>query len=524
MIPRVAVRKFIKRPRKDYSWYKDLTDEEIERRMRKLPVRPPIWNKLRKHQKICLLIGARFGHWCFWNDTGTGKSLLSIALLRYFQALLQSNRPELVLVPNKVNKAEWAREIKKHSANTKYCILRGSSELKWEQLLTTRASVVIETYAGLVRMICDRVKLRRKKKGKVRHKLKPSAKKFTLLQKLIEGPIFDESEAIGGGRSSIAYRICKKLSWQASHAFALNGTPFGRDPEPLWAQMHVIDKGKTLGETLGLFRAVFYKEVQTGWGFPEYKFNHKKEKLLHQWIANRSTRYAVDESELPKRVQILKPFILSVEARAYYDKALTALRQAQIAKGLVKERKNEFLRLRQLSSGFLGFFDDEEGKRAQIEFPNNPKLDLCISKVQEIVRGHKVVIFHDFTYSGHMISRELSKLKIPHSRLYGATKDPDAQLMKFVEDNDCRAFVLNSQAGGKGLNLQVARYVIYYESPVRVVIRIQTERRVVRQESEHKKAIIYDLVMKGGVDERILEFHAEGRDLLQAVLDGKVSL
>lgn len=549
-----ARRAFINRERVNYSKYKNYDDAKLTRLRKRLRVRPPIWNKLRKHQRVCFLLGARFGSFCFWNDTGTGKSLLSIALIRYYEFLrsweiFAGHMPAfskpyqaLVLVPNKINKTEWARELRKHSPKTKYVVLKGSSAQKWDlinqyaleridQLAEHKVvhvdeekearTVFVETYGGFVRLACKREKIKktaRRKKGKRKLRLVPDRKRVETLAAVFDGLYLDESGAIGS-HDSLPFRIIKKLSQSAQNVFPLNGTPFGRDPEPLWAQMYVVDKGHTLGETLGLFRSVFYRDVEQPSGFPKPVFRKRRQKLLNLWIRNRSIRYEVKDSDLPAVVPITKKFAISAEAKHLYEAALKAIAEKRRDKQQVQ---NQFLRLRQLSSGFLGY-KDEAGARAQIAFPYNPKLETCLSLAQEIVRGYKVIIFHDFTYSGNVISAGLKKLGIPHSRIWGGTKDPDYEYAEFV-DGPKPVFLLQSAAGAKGLNLQCAKYGIFYESPVPFIIRRQGERRFIRQESLHEKVVMYDLIMSGGVDQRILDMHKEGGDLLKAVLDGTVEL
>jgi SNF2 family DNA or RNA helicase len=75
-----------------------------------------------------------------------------------------------------------------------------------------------------------------------------------------------------------------------------------------------------------------------------------------------------------------------------------------------------------------------------------------------------------------------------------------------------------------GLNVQVAQYGIYYESPVSAMIRKQSERRIERQYSEHSRVFLMDLVVAGTVDERILAFHKEGKELLKSIIDGTTVL
>jgi SNF2 family DNA or RNA helicase len=98
-------------------------------------------------------------------------------------------------------------------------------------------------------------------------------------------------------------------------------------------------------------------------------------------------------------------------------------------------------------------------------------------------------------------------------------KDGDQARDKFKHDPKTQALVLSNAAGGYGLNLQNAKYGIYYESPVGAILRKQTEKRFDRQFSLHKTVMLYDLIVRGTVDQSILNFHAEGRSLWKAILN-----
>lgn len=516
MIPSIAIKQFLRRERDDCRYYKSLTSEQLEEMIRELPIRPPVWSKLRLHQKQGLLMGIDLRTGGFHMDTGMGKSLLSMALTLYFKRL-GLLKQVLILVPNRTNRDEWGLEIEKHVPNETYLIPKGTSAQKLEQILASDATFILETYMGLVRMVSTLVA--KKKRGKLTGKehLKLSPTKIKHLVRKLGGAFADESSLLGN-KFSLFTRVARQLAKHGKIFFELTGTPFGRDPTMLWSQMFLLDGGWSLGETLGLFRAAFFTAKENYWGGTDYKFDPTKEKQLHRFLAHRTVRYEADKSDLPRMVPIVKQFRLPQDAQAYFDRAKETMLAAH---GRFKEQKNAFLRMRQISSGFLGYKDDELGVRASLEFSPNPKLDLCTSLLSEITPNHKVVVFCDFVYSSDLLVRELKRLHIGHVRLYGKTKDTSAVRRAFDRDDKVRVFVVTSAAGWAGLNLQIAKYLIYFESPVSPIVRKQTQRRVERQESEHDTVFVYDLVGLGTYDQRILDFHAEGRDLFAAIVDGE---
>lgn len=518
IIAKSAVKEFEDRELRDFQAYTRKSEDWLERRMEALDVRPPIWSRLRREQKVGLIAGAEMRKFCFWYDMGMGKTLLAVALARYFYKLGMVRRV-LVLVPNKINKYEWVADLKKNSPGTSYLILEGSSREKWQRLQEGDEFLVIETYAGLVRLLATLVKPEDAKtqKGKKRPQLVRDPKLIVGFKKFIQGIILDESIMVTrkSGDGSLAHRICRWLAKKCRFAFALNGTPFGRDPVDMWGQFNIIDQGDTLGDSLGIFRAAFFTAKQDSWGSLDWTFDPSKKDQLNRMIANRSIRYDADESTLPKISRIVKQVPMPRGATEYYEKAK---REIIAAEGDYRELKNVFMRMRQISSGFIGYESDETGERAQYEFETNPKLEMLLSIIAGLKPSDKLVVFHQFTYSGDIICRALKKLNLRYARLYGKTKDPDFQLVKF-QGPDCQVFVLQNDSGGFGLDrLKVAAYGVYYESPISTVLRVQTGRRIQRQGSEHGRVFLYDLIVPDTVDAQILEAHEEGIDLFKSIM------
>jgi SNF2 family DNA or RNA helicase len=124
----------------------------------------------------------------------------------------------------------------------------------------------------------------------------------------------------------------------------------------------------------------------------------------------------------------------------------------------------------------------------------------------------------DYIYTGAMIARELKKLGIKHLRIYGATDDAEAVLEQFDKDKTVQVLILNNAAGGFGLNLQIAQYGMFYEVPTSMIMGKQTVKRFHRQFSQHKTVFRYDFVCRGTYDQQILDNHAAGRKIFDAII------
>jgi SNF2 family DNA or RNA helicase len=252
---------------------------------------------------------------------------------------------------------------------------------------------------------------------------------------------------------------------------------------------------------LGMFREVFFKSKRAYFGGMDYTFNPHREEQFQKFLSHRSIYFSVDEvTDLPEMVKVQKQCQFPQDTQVYYKKCVADI---IAAKRDVREMQNAFLRMRQISSGFVGVIDDE------LE-------DLLIELLQDLPTGRKAVVFHEFMWSGNKIAAALTKAKIKFGQLNASTKDWDRVKNKF-NNGDTDVLVVSWKKGGYGLNLQTASYCFFYETPVGAIDRDQCERRIWRQ-GQKNKCFIYDLVMKDSMDSKILDYHGKAANLFEAIV------
>lgn len=358
-----------------------------------------------------------------------------------------------------------------------------------------------------------------KKAGPRKKKTEPDPKKIKRLAKVFDLIICDESDNIGH-RQSLYWRLIRQLRKTAKGFFLLSGTP-ADDPEQLWSQMYLVDGGKSLGKTLGMFRAVFYREQKNYFtGFNEYKFKPDLKPMLHKMMSHRALRVESDAADLPAVVPITRIVELDEEASAYYERAAKIIKERT---GSPKEFRANFMRMRQISSGWLGYLDDETNSKAAVVFKSKPKMDALVDIVKSISKQDKILIMHDFRFSGHLIEVTLKSLGITFFSIRGDVKVADDALEAFERDKNIQCAIIN-RAGGYGLNLQIAKYQIFYESPLAFRHRKQMEARTERMGSKHKHIYRYDLLVRDTVDIKMRKAHERGSNFFKDVMNGRDKL
>ena len=517
MIARSAISNYVARPADNFLWMKQLSEAELDEMLseiRPLP-RPEVFN-LNIAQKTCFLIGVAYGYFVFHLDMGTGKTRVTLELINWYMSankmkcgIILANTDEVV--------QGWEDEIIKWQIDVPYKLLLGSNREKWHMLDGFDRGVAIATHMGFSTMASGKVtRLKSGTNGEkkdVTH-YEPDKDRIAYMSDKFDTFVWDESTKVGNPQS-LSYKTSRAASHKASLRFALAGRLFSRDPMPVWSQFYLVDKGESFGQSMGMFREVFFKAKRGYFGGMEYTFDKKREPEFQKFLGHRSIYYSIDEvADLPEITRTNKFCNMPGGTDNYYQECIKEIIESKRNHRVIN---NNFIKMRQISSGFIGVIDEDlDSERAFIEFDKNPKLDLLMDCLSDLPDNRKCVIFHEFTKSGEMICEALTKAKIQHGWLWGGTNDWDDIKRKFNENPSFRHLVVSWRKGAYGLNLQAANYAFFYESPVSVTDRDQCERRL-RRQGQRWPVFITDLMMRKTVDPRILEFHRLGRDIFKSL-------
>lgn len=518
IIDRRAVKEFLNRELDNHLWMKGLRRETILRELRQLRTPPVFKTDPWLHQLVCFWIGLMHPRFLYLLDMGLGKSKIFADLITHTQREKKLDGA-LVVVPRKINVDSWVEDLERHSDLEPWRIDCTDVEEKRERLLYPKGDVTIIDNQGLQWALCD--------KKKIDPDAKRSKKELKLNRKALQRVIqqynwlgVDEVHFFGN-HQSLWWLLMDNLSRRMEYAYGATGTLFGKNPEPAWAQFYLIDRGETLGETLGLFRAAFFTQKVNPWKGTHYLFDQRMDGKLHEVLQHRSIRYDEDEvpeTELPKRVHREHKLEMTAEQKEHYMRALEGLINAG---GKLRDLEAQWLRMRQITSGYL-VWEDDHGQHIQ-HFKENPKLEDLVAYIEGMREDQKLVVAYCYTETGRLIVERLKQMKVGHEWLYGGTKDPAAARRRFMSDKSCRVFVMNDAAGGTGNDglQKVARRLYFYETPSDPKARQQVLKRVHRP-GAMGRCFITDAVVKGSVDRGILDGIAEGVDIYDRVVNGRV--
>lgn len=511
MIKKGAVAEFLSREFESFLWMKGLSREKIMGELLQLRVRPYFKTEPWLHQLVCFYIALCYPRFLFLLDMGLGKTKIILDIITQVQR--EGNLTHaLVMIPRLINTDSWWEDTLRHSNLEPWHCDVGDIEEKYERLIEPQGDVTFIDYQGLHLAMSVKEKVA----GKM--KLVKDEKKMRQLLKVYNFVGIDESHKLAN-HQSLWFSLMRQITKRCDYCYATTGTLFGHNPEAAWSQFYLVDRGETFGENLGLFRASLFTEKVSPWKGVKYIFNKHQAPTFHRMLQHRSLRYDEDEVlDLPKRVHRLQHFEMSPEQRQHYLRAVQGLLDA---KGKLKELEAPWLRMRQICSGYLAW-KDEHGDHA-VPFKQNAKLD-GVERLIDEMGNTKAVIAYDYTATGAMLVERIKQMGIGYEWFYGGTKDKSASRQRFMTDPKCRVMIMNSSAGGTGNDglQKVARYLILYESPSSPTERKQVIKRIHRPGQEHR-CFIYDLTYRGTIESGILNDIAEGNDLYDKVVNGRIT-
>ena len=151
------------------------------------------------------------------------------------------------------------------------------------------------------------------------------------------------------------------------------------------------------------------------------------------------------------------------------------------------------------------------------------KFDAFKDMVTDIVEeGHKVLVFSQFVQMLHIIRNWLQLQEMPFCYLDGASKDRFEQVDRFNNSPDIPIFLISLKAGGTGLNLTSADYVIHYDPWWNPAVESQATDRTHRI-GQTRQVFSYKLICHNTVEEKILQLQEQKKGIADSIIPGHSS-
>lgn len=318
--------------------------------------------------------------------------------------------------------------------------------------------------------------------------------------------VLDEAQAIKNAATQRAQAV---RALNASFRLACTGTPLENHLGELWSLFRVLNPGLLGSEDQ--FRRRFLVPLERDPRAPQREVLRR---LVAPFLLRRTKSDVL--SELPPRTEI----VLQVEPSPGEARLLAALRRQAIEKlhgegGPIEQKRlhilAELTRLRraachpQLVAPELGL--------------ESSKLEHLVELLKELVDNrHRALVFSQFTDYLAIVRARLEHEGISYQYLDGSTpqKSRDTAVTAF-QDGTGEVFLLSLRAGGVGLNLTAADYVIHLDPWWNPAVEQQASDRAHRI-GQTRPVTVYKLVLAGSIEEQILELHGSKRELVDQII------
>lgn len=474
------------------------------------------------------------------DEPGLGKTAQAIRALAQIVKDGENPFPALVVCPNTL-KTNWEREFAKWWPGVNVQVISGTAAQKRKQFET-----VIEPKEGaptvhvvVVNWESLRSHSRLAPYGSIALKKcvqhggedeKVSATQCEVhLRDLnlidFKAVIADEIHRAKDPKSKQA-RALFAASGDAKIRFALTGTPLSQDVLDLWSILHWISPEEWPSKTRWIDRTVDVMANQYGGLHVLGIKAHMQEEFFQ--AVNPRLRRMLKKVVLPHLPEILHQQ-RTAEMAPKQKKAYNDMRDHMIAELegdylLAPSPLTQMTRLVQFASSYAELHTDEDGKVHAVLSEPSGTLDAVMNDISnDDFAGDSVAISSVSRQLLELLSARLSKANIPHGMITGAIS-PDIR-QKHIDDfqaGKTKFILFTAQAGGVGVTLTAARWLLRLQRPWSLVDDIQVNDRVHRIGSEiHDSVIIVDYVVEGTVHSRIQDVLESKQESFEEIVKDK---
>ncbi|MFP6886407.1 MAG: DEAD/DEAH box helicase, partial [Opitutales bacterium] len=250
------------------------------------------------------------------------------------------------------------------------------------------------------------------------------------------------------------------------------------------------------------------------------RFWHEKRFLAQAapYVLRRNKK--VVAPELPDKIEQVVYVDMTTEQRKTYatakssgEREITGMEEAGAAEGALRMKTlTQLLRLRQTCCD-PRLLDDS------LEPQSSAKLAAFLEILYAALDGGgRLLCFSQFTSLLSLVRQELDAEAIPYCYLDGSSRDRQAQVDRFQDDDSIPLFLISLKAGGVGLNLTGADHVVHFDPWWNPAAEAQATDRAHRI-GQIKTVHVHKLIATDSVEENVLRLQTQKRKLLQDVFE-----
>jgi len=420
------------------------------------------------------------------DDMGLGKTVQVLTYLQSQQEQTPVKKATLLVVPKSLI-ANWQRESEKFTPSLRFLEYMGNFRSK-NTAIFDEYDVVLTTYGTMLRDI------------------------EILRGYTFSHIILDESQAIKNplAKSAKAARLL-----HGEHRIVMTGTPVENNTFELWSQFAFLNPG-LLGN-MDYFKHAFANPIESG---GDEKAMATLKNLVYPFILRRTKEQVAPE--LPPRTERIVYTDMDTAQKKFYTQTREKYR-AELLGLIESEGMNDarfkilegLLRLRQIAIHPALVDKKYKGE--------SPKFEILLETLETLqAENHKALIFSQFVETLKLVKKELDARKIKYMYLDGKTQNRQAKVDEFQTNDSIPFFLISLKAGGVGLNLTAADYVIHLDPWWNPAVEMQASDRAHRI-GQDKPVFVYKIIARDTVEEKILQLQEKKRALVKSIISSEAS-
>jgi SNF2 family DNA or RNA helicase len=472
-------------------------DQQTQKMHRANTIKPQIPSTFQAHLRDYQLVGfdwaSRLAHWgagaCLADDMGLGKTLQALAVM----LSRAGDGPSLVIAPTSVC-FNWQQEAVKFSPTLNIKLFADATNtLHREELLNGLApfDCVIISYGLLQR------------------------ETNILKQVQWHTIVADEAQAI---KNPLAKRTKAAYALKGDFKMITTGTPIENDLTELWSLFRFINPG-LLGN-VKRFGVRFSAPIENAKEDPlaARRASQGLKTLIQPFILRRMKNQVL--TELPSRTEINIQVEMSEKEYAFYEalrlNAIDNISQTGQQANAGEQRIRmlaELVKLRQACCNPKLVMAETDIPSAKLA-----ALDELLTELK--LNNHKALIFSQFVGHLQLIKQHIEAKGFSYQYLDGSTPQKDRQKrVNAFQRGEGDIFLISLKAGGSGLNLTAADYVIHMDPWWNPAVEDQASDRAHRM-GQKRPVTIYRLITQNTIEQKIVALHQHKRDLADKLLSG----
>lgn len=420
---------------------------------------------------------------CLADDMGLGKTVQTLALLQKDKETNlvkknQNHKPSLLIVPTSLI-FNWLHEAKHFTSDLKIWIHAGVNRKK-NIAIFQDFDLIITSY-GTARIDAEL--------------LKKTGYNYMIL---------DEGQVIKNPTSKTARAL---KTFKSRKRLILSGTPIENSVMDLWSLMSFVNPGLLGNQKFFKEKYVIPIEKQKD------ETQAKKLQTLIKPFLLRRTKNQVAK-DLPDKIDQTIFCKMSENQEKTYEKYKSSFRN-EILEEIGKSGKNKSQMILLKGLTILRQIANHP-KLVEENYPNDSgKFEAIVNKINiAISEGHKLLVFSQFVKHLKILQDYLNENNQNYFYLDGQTPNQKRQelVKNFNESENVKLFLISLKAGGLGLNLTSADYVLLLDPWWNPAVEQQAIDRTHRI-GQTKTVISYRFISKNSVEEKIQQLQKHKQNL-----------